>query len=103
MTIMIVKEKCSMRNYRSDIFKQGLKPLYIDLLNQSECVLDKNQYSVFCLQWGKEFPEEKHKGILFVGRSVNGWRNNEIGEVDLLFGDKESYEKTCKPIFDVHD
>lgn len=91
-----------MKN-RADFFKVALKPLYQDLLNHSECVLDKQKYCAFCMQWGESFLEEKNSGILFVGRSVNGWINTELGEVDELFGDTENIETNIKPIFNVND
>ena len=89
-----------MKN-RSELFKAVLKPLYFDLLNHAECVLDKQKYCTFCMQWGKNFPEEKNSGFLFVGRSVNGWINKELGEVDALFGDTENIETNIEPIFNL--
>ena len=91
-----------MKN-RADFFKVALKPLYQDLLNHSECVLDKQKYCAFCMQWGEFFPEEKNFGLLFVGRSVNGWINTELGDVDSLFGDSENIETNINPIFNLAD
>ena len=39
----------------------------------------------FCMQWGRNFPESEHAGILFVGRATNGWITDEE-DIDVLFG-----------------
>ncbi len=61
-----------------------LKPLYKKLLNDNTF----DDICSFCVQWGENFPLEKHKGILFVGKAVNSWKNNET-DVDVLFGDSD--------------
>lgn len=69
-----------------DTLKEALMPLYKDLLeNVSGC--EDAAYS-FCLQWGRNFPAKPHSGILFVGRSVNGWVSG-VESVDKIFGDGE--------------
>ncbi len=51
--------------------REALKLLYVSLFkNVAEFDFEK---AVFCMQWGKDFPTESNKGILFVGRAVNGW------------------------------
>lgn len=52
---------------RTEILRKELKPLYENLLkNVAEFDNDK---ATFCLQWGENFPLEKHCGVLFVGRA----------------------------------
>lgn len=66
--------------------KNALKPLYQSLVKSvSSFTYDK---AYFCVQWGKKFPKEKNKGLMFVGRAVNGWiSKNE--DVDIQFGDTD--------------
>ncbi|OAV69964.1 hypothetical protein Barb6XT_00166 [Bacteroidales bacterium Barb6XT] len=68
--------------------KNNLLPLYSELLEATGYYLEKNIYTLcaFCAQWGKEFPEEKNSGILFVGRATNGWPEEEH-DVDAIFGE----------------
>ena len=99
-----------MKN-RSDFFKLALKPLYHDLLNHSECVLDQQKYCTFCMQWGECFPEEKNSGFLFVGRSVNGWKNGDFDSifnaedqmkwVENQWGSKDKYNTYHSPFWRV--
>ncbi len=42
----------------------------------------------FCVQWGKAFPIEEKTGILFIGKAVNGWINEETN-IEVLFGDSK--------------
>lgn len=79
---------------RTEILRKELKPLYENLLkNVAEFDYDK---ATFCLQWGENFPLEKHCGVLFVGRATNGWVT-DCENVDVLFGDSED------AIFNRHD
>ncbi|OAV67011.1 hypothetical protein Barb4_02662 [Bacteroidales bacterium Barb4] len=66
--------------------ENGLRPLYSELLEATGYYLEKNIYKLcaFCAQWGKEFPEEKNSGILFVGRATNGWHDEDL-DVDTIF------------------
>jgi hypothetical protein len=58
-----------------------LKPLYQNLLNDNTF----ENICSFCVQWGENFSLDKHTGILFVGKAVNGWVNAET-DIDVLFG-----------------
>lgn len=60
---------------------ERLKPLY----SQFHEIIPED-YGLFCLQWGKNFPQTQKSGILFVGRAINGWINN-YHDVDVLFGE----------------
>lgn len=72
-----------MGNDYSHILKEGLLPLYSELTSKKYKNID-----YFCLQWGKEYPKEKNKGILFIGRAVNGWIET-TNDVNTLFGETE--------------
>ncbi len=63
--------------------RTALKPLYSKMLNSIS--LEEDLYS-FCVQWGKDFPTEKYKGIAFVGKATNGWITPS-SDVEILFGD----------------
>lgn len=52
--------------------ERSLRPLYEKILKD----LDKDN-TAFFIQFGAKYPEEKNKGIVFVGRSVNGWLQGE--------------------------
>lgn len=60
--------------------KKQLIPSYRSLL--------KDEFNIpiypSTIQWGKNFPKEKNKGIIFVGKSVNGWITDNT-QVDTLF------------------
>lgn len=67
---------------RTEKLRNELKPLYENLLkNMAEFDYDK---ATFCLQWGENFPLEKHCGVMFVGRATNGWVT-DCEDVDVLF------------------
>lgn len=79
---------------RTEKLRNELKPLYENLLkNMAEFDYDK---ATFCLQWGENFPLEKHCGVMFVGRATNGWVT-DFEDVEVLFGDSED------AIFNRHD
>ena len=79
---------------RTEKLRNELKPLYEKLLkNVAEFDYDK---ATFCLQWGENFPLEKHCGVMFAGRATNGWVT-DCEDVDVLFGDSED------AIFNRHD
>jgi hypothetical protein len=65
-----------------DIVKEELFHLYQGLLNKNTF----ENICAFCIQWGTNFPSEKNKGILFIGKAVNGWITDEI-DVNILFGE----------------
>ena len=68
-----------------EIIKKDLHPLYRDMLvkntTQKPCI--------FCIQWGECYPDEKERGIIFVGKACNGWYDKS-DDVDILFGDSEN-------------
>lgn len=69
----------------STTLKEQIKPIYRRLL-------DENQFDnicSFCMQWGANFPREKNKGLLFVGKAVNGWITNDQN-VERLFDENNS-------------
>lgn len=45
----------------------------------------RNSLTIFCARCGKDFPQEKGRGILFVGRVVNGGSANANLDVNALF------------------
>ena len=58
-----------------------LLPLYEHLYDDCATLRDKRgnavnkkDYTAFCPQVGKAYPEAEHEGILFVGRATNGWK-----------------------------
>lgn len=55
-----------MENLREKLITT-LKPYYDEILTDLE---PKN--TTFLIQFGEKFPTEENKGIIFVGRSVNG-------------------------------
>lgn len=69
---------------------EGLKPLYKDLMAHCGAYIDKYTERTkvpvvsFVAQWGKLYPQEDNKGILFVGRATHGWANDDTN-VDNLF------------------
>lgn len=75
-----------------DELKSSLLPLYKELLSGNTF----DNVCTFCVQWGKNFPDKKNTGILFIGKAVNGWINDET-DVNVLFGD------SSKKIFDICD
>lgn len=78
-------------NNLSKRLESTLKPLYEKLLE-----LKKTVDCAFCMQWGKNFSNVINTGILFVGKSVNGWITDEK-DIDILFGNGS------KRIFDRDD
>lgn len=68
----------------TDEIKNNIFPIYEKLLNENSF----KDVCTFCLQWGKNFPLEKKKGLLFVGKSVNGW---------------VTYDTDAKRLFDIHN
>ena len=78
---------------RTEILRKELKPLYENLLKN---VAEFDEKATFCMQWGENFPLEKHSGVMFVGRATNGWVT-DCENVDVLFSDSED------AIFNRHD
>ena len=63
--------------------KRRLYPLYESLIQSVKGFSYSKAF--FCMQWGRNFPETEHAGILFVGRATNGWITDEE-DIDVLFG-----------------
>ncbi len=72
-----------MKNLSSKL-KDNILPIYKELFEQNTF----KDICTFTLQWGENFPQDKNKGILFVGKSVNGWITDDKN-VENLF-DKEN-------------
>jgi len=70
--------------------KSELFPLYEELFMKVPAPKEQTQ-CVFCMQWGEDFPKQKRKGVLFVGRAVNGW--TERGSLDSLFNSEIESER----------
>lgn len=68
----------------------ALKPLYEGILKD----LDKEKNTAFVMQLGDKFPEEENKGIIFVGRALNGSDNKQIFEELSTMG--LSWMQDCK-------
>jgi hypothetical protein len=73
-----------MNNIKENL-KQALAPLYDELFTSSDIGFDRKNETAFVLQWGENFPIEKNTGILFVGKSVNGWKEEEERTFENLF------------------
>jgi len=76
-----MKEKLSTK------IKENIFPIYRNLFGENRF----ENICAFCIQWGENFPEIKDKGLLFIGKSVNGWITNDQN-VDKLF-DKNNPER----------
>lgn len=61
-----------------DELKNKLQPLYCKMLDNKTF----NNVAVTCVQWGINFPKEN--GLMFVGKSINGWNTNET-DANALF------------------
>lgn len=64
--------------------KSVLKPLYSSLLDG----IKFSNICAFCVQWGSDFSDEEKSGILFVGKAVNSWKNDET-DIETLFGNSD--------------
>jgi len=71
-------------DYLENTLKEKLLPLYSRMLGNNTY----QNICSFCVQWGKNFPQKQNDGILFVGKAVNGWINNET-DIEILFGNSE--------------
>jgi hypothetical protein len=67
-----------------DELRNKLFPLYKDLLKNNTF----EDVCTFCVQWGDDFPKKKNSGILFVGKAVNSWVNDET-DINILFGNTD--------------
>lgn len=65
-----------------ELLKERLKPLYVELLDNA-----RSGDCAFCIQWGKEFPQESNTGLIFVGRAVNSWISDEL-DIECLFDER---------------
>lgn len=61
-----------MNSFDQKELAEKLKPLYQVMLDDV-CAAKNEEYIKFCIQWGKQFPNEKNTGIMFYGRANNGW------------------------------
>ena len=80
--------------------KTKLMPLYEEMLSKFK---NRSNLTTFSARWGKEFPREKGKGILFVGRVVNGGKANAHVDVNTLLDENikdgiEWVEKNMKQL-----
>ena len=65
--------------------REKIFPIYRELFEQNNF----ESICTFAIQWGKNFPIEKNKGLLFIGKAVNGWVTNDKN-VDNLFDKNNS-------------
>lgn len=61
--------------------KSRIYPIYEKMFDG----LGNGEYYPFCFQWGNKMLEEEHSGILFVGKSVNGWVSQYYNNLESLF------------------
>lgn len=73
--------------------REKIFPIYRELFEQNNF----ENICTFAIQWGQNFPIEKNKGLLFIGKAVNGWVTNDKN-VNNLFDENNSYR-----IFDRKD
>ncbi len=76
-----------MNEVKINELKEGLKPLYHELLDKTSGFPGK-KYS-FAVQWGKYYEPEAKDGIIFVGRATNRWRSGS-DDLEKLFGNPDS-------------
>lgn len=60
--------------------REELKPLYSEIVK----LTIEGETCTFALQWGSNFQFDQKAGLLFVGKAVNGWINQEKN-IDILF------------------
>jgi hypothetical protein len=72
--------KVSISKLRAQIL-----PIYKDLFAHNTF----QNICTFAIQWGKDYPIEKYKGLLFVGKAVNGWLTVDQN-MDALFDDQNT-------------
>lgn len=73
-----------MDDFAKELEKQ-LKPLYLNLIEDVKNI--QGPKYTFAVQWGKDYPLDKNRGILFVGRATNTWyESEEIPDIEKLFG-----------------
>lgn len=72
--------KESLEESLKDPLEKSLYPLYEDMVKNNKY----EKTSLFCMQWGKYFPEKN--GLLFVGKAANGWvKIKDINDVKDAF------------------
>lgn len=61
-----------------------LRPVFTEMYSKIE---DIDNYWLFCPTWGKHYPSEQNTGILFYGRSPNGWKDysDYCGDANKVF------------------
>jgi hypothetical protein len=67
--------------------RERILPIYREMFEQNNF----DNICTFSIQWGEDFPIEKNKGLLFVGKAVNGWVTDDKN-VDDLF-DKDNADR----------
>lgn len=67
------KQDDSMKSFTEQLRKR-LTPYYLNLQELvKECGNETiKQADFMCVQWGRNFPDEKYKGLMFYGRATNG-------------------------------
>jgi len=76
-----------------EVLKNSIIEIYREMLTT---ISSKDKLFPFAIQWGIDYPKQKNEGILFVGKSTNGWVTSSKN-IDVLFGE------TNKKIFARHD
>lgn len=61
-----------------------LIPLY-DKLIMDVANEQPTEKAFFCMQWGKNFPNDANDGLMFVGRATNGWHEHDY-KASSFFG-----------------
>jgi len=69
------------------MLREKLLPIYRDLFSANTF----GSICTFAIQWGENFPTEKNKGLLFIGKAVNGWVTDDKN-VENLF-DKHNSDR----------
>ena len=93
---MFLASKLSFDNYNNKVItvrimnkllisklREYIFPIYKDLFANNTF----EEICTFAIQWGKDYPIEKNKGFLFVGKAVNGWVTKDQN-VDTLFDEQ---------------
>jgi hypothetical protein len=85
--------------------KETITPLYTEMWNN--CISVSNEIGGYVPQWGKNYPEGKHEGLLFIGKapnlrlSNNPWKEkgldvlNSIGKEDLSWLENNKCSKSA--------
>lgn len=60
--------------------KEALLPLY----KEANITISPNA-APYCTNWASKYPEERGRGLLFVGKATNGWDNGGVKDLDSFF------------------